>query len=128
MQLNLPWKKINWSDHFVIKPDIYPFDILISVEESDETLYSYINKNYPTLTGDDKKELKMVGNGRCILLFEQRLIIIRLLRLPKKYDMMDVITHETFHAITFLMWRIGMKLEINVSDEAYAYLCYQRNL
>ncbi len=36
------------------------------------------------------------------------------------YD--NVINHECFHATHFILDRIGMKFEIGVSDEAYAYL------
>ncbi len=34
----------------------------------------------------------------------------------------NVINHECFHATHFILDRIGMKFEIGVSDEAYAYL------
>ena len=116
-------RKTNVSGSFFIIPlQIYPFDIMISIDEKDEVLRNRLIKYGSTI--EDCEELMNLSDtvrGRCVMLPSNQ-TVIRLKMLPKKYDMMSVIAHEVFHATTFILHRIGMKLELFVSDEAYAYL------
>lgn len=41
--------------------------------------------------------------------------------MPKSVTDYGTLAHEIFHAVTFILTRIGMSLT-NESDEAYAYL------
>lgn len=107
---------------FIIPLQIYPFDIMISIDEKDEVLRNRLVKYGSSI--EDCEELMNLSDtvrGRAVMLPSNQ-TVIRLKMLPKKYDMMSVIAHEVFHATTFILHRIGMKLELFVSDEAYAYL------
>ena len=110
------------GSYFIIPLQIYPFDVMISIDESDDVLEKRLMK-YGS-TKEDCSELINLADtvrGRCVMLPSNQ-TVIRLKKLPKKYDMMSVISHEVFHATTFILHRIGMKLELFVSDEAYAYM------
>jgi len=48
--------------------------------------------------------------------------IIRLWNYPTYPEDFGSLAHEIFHAVSFVMYRIGQTLEIRVSDESYAYL------
>jgi len=114
--------KQNVGSYFIIKLNIYPFDIMVSIDEPDEAILERLIRE-----GNTKKEFKEILNldetvrGICIMLPSNQ-TVIRLKRFHKKHDMIGVIVHEAFHATTFILERIGVKLGLSVSDEAYAYL------
>ena len=118
-----PLRKTLVSGSFFIIPlQIYPFDIMVSIDEKDEVLRNRLIKYGSSI--EDCEELMNLSDtvrGRAVMLPSNQ-TVIRLKMFPKKYDMMSVIAHEVFHATTFILHRIGMKLELFVSDEAYAYL------
>ena len=58
---------------------------------------------------------------RCCF-FSNNLGLIRLRTFPEYSDNYGTLSHEIFHYATGLMWKIGMELVIEKSDEAYAYL------
>ena len=108
--------------NFVLKMDLYGFDVMVSVDESDKVLVEKLMSHGNT--SEDCHELlnmPTTTRGRCVMLITNH-TVIRLKILPDKYELMGVVAHEVFHATTFIMDKIGMKLKINVSDEAYAYM------
>lgn len=110
------------SYYFIITLDIYPFDIMVSVEEKDKVLLERL-KGLSVSTDEefgDAEFLDEMTNARSIM-FSSGQTVIRLKNRPK-YEMIPIISHEAFHATTFIMERIGMELKNQVSDEAYAYL------
>lgn len=110
------------SRYFIIKLNVYHFDVMISVDETDETLLKRLIKNGNTKEDcDSLLRMRETTRGRCIMLPSNQ-TVIRLVTQPKKYDMMSVISHEVFHATAYILDRIGMKLEVYTSDEAYAYM------
>lgn len=111
------------ASHFIISLDIYPFDVLVSIDQTDEQLFTVLKK-YGITDKDDIKliiDLPDTCRGRCIM-FKSNQTVIRLKRQPKKHIMIGVIAHECFHATDFILGKIGMRLETFVSDEAYSYL------
>lgn len=101
----------------VIHPHIYPFDVCISINQSDEEVLKSLENN----DGD----WSLITNlpETCVARFvmsPSNLTVIRLFienTIPHNY-----IAHEIFHVVTFIMDRVGIKLKLMVSDEAYAYL------
>lgn len=59
--------------------------------------------------------------GRAVM-FSTNETLIRLRNKPKNEVQFGELQHGIFHCVTFIMSRIGMTLEIGVSDESYAYL------
>jgi hypothetical protein len=110
------------NKHFYIRPNVFPFDIMVSIEESDKKLIKRFNK-YGFKPSDYSELLNMPEstNGRCVMLPSNQ-TVIRLKIQPTKHQMAGVISHEVFHAVSLIMELIGMPLKVFISCEAYAYL------
>lgn len=109
--------------HFIIRLVAYPYDIMVSVDETDEsllkTLMSYGNskKDCKQIMGFcDSKEL-----GRYCMLPSAH-SVIRIKTQEDKFKTMGIVVHEVFHAVTFILNRMGLQLKLYTSDEAYSYL------
>lgn len=105
--------------NFIIKLVVYPFDVMVSIDEDDEILEAALKRK--GITYDNILNMPVGSLGRCAMLNGGQ-TVIRLKTQCQPHLMCSVIAHEIFHAVTFIMYRIGVKLEIEVSDEAYAYL------
>ncbi|HQV54299.1 MAG TPA: hypothetical protein PLX17_02240 [Chitinophagaceae bacterium] len=111
-------KKLN----FIIPLVIYPFDVMVSFGETNEEIDKHFKKY--NLSADDISMATITSKtvqGRTVM-FSTNQTLIRLVKFtgtPKDYGNLQ---HEIFHAVTFVMDRIGMKLVVEESDEAYSYL------
>jgi hypothetical protein len=108
--------------YFIIPLVVYPFDVMVSIDESDKVLLTRL------LTNGNKAEdcmllmnLSKTTQGRTVILPSNQ-TVIRFRTQAKKVDMINNIVHEAFHATTFVLERVGMTMDLNTSDEAYAYL------
>lgn len=102
----------------VIPLVIYPFDVCISINQSDKQLRKSMNGQDMT-DSEGLFDLPKTTSARTVML-PSNLTIIRFK--VHKDIRHDHIAHEIFHAVTFIMERIGMEFIIMKSDEAYAYL------
>lgn len=109
--------------NFIIKLVVYPFEIMVSIDEPDEVLFARLVKyGNPIESCERMLTMDDTGNyGKCAI-FDTNQTVIRLRVTKNKYEFYNTVAHEVFHAATFILDRIGMKLELMVSDEAYAYL------
>ena len=99
---------------------IYPFDVCLSINQTDEELLESLKDQ--DLNGSEPLfNLPNTCLGRTVML-PSNLTVIRLKLKEAKLIPHGVIAHEIFHASTFVMDRIGTKLKLMVSDEPYAYL------
>ena len=111
----------------IIPIGLYPFDLMISFNESDKAVKKALkdfninsqNSNETTLFEMDKSKTKC---GRMVM-FIGKQTIIRLNFMPKINDPfeMALLQHEIFHAVGFFMSEINTPLN-NDTHEAYAYL------
>lgn len=105
----------------VIHAGIYPFDIMLAVDESDESLSNVLTQSgididkYPAcfLENDTVK-------GRCVF-FEGNQSLLRLRSIPEDIFEYGVLHHEIFHVCAFILFKVGIPLT-QESEEAYAYL------
>lgn len=110
-------KNTGKGKHFIISYVIYPFDLLVSIGESDKDVLSILEKR--GVKGDENLITLNGRKGRCIMFSGgQTLIRIHRLKTPIDYS---ILQHEIFHAVQFLFERIGMPLT-DSSSEAYTYL------
>jgi len=106
---------------------VYPFDIMVSIGESDDEFIKSCTKILAKEHVGELKEDEVVcrmsqtQQGRTIMLSGNQ-TIIRLKSKPQSAREYGFMAHEVFHAVTFIMDRVGMKLKLMTSDEAYAYL------
>lgn len=108
--------------NFIIPLVIYPYDIMVSVDECPDKLLKTLSKyNF------SKEELKTCGVNKEIKLgrtciFESGQILIRMHHSDNIPQYISNIAHEAYHAVNFFMNEIGDSFEIGTSDESYAYL------
>ena len=102
----------------IIPLHIYPFDVCISINQTDD---DFLN----SMDGQDTDGIESLLNipktvvGRAVMLSSGLSII----RVKAGKDIPhNIIAHEIFHIVTFIMERIGMEFVMMKSDEAYAYL------
>jgi hypothetical protein len=108
--------------YFFIKIDIYPFDIMVSIGEDNETLLRRL-KRYGNKESDCYDVTNISDTVQAItVILPSNQSIIRFRELENTTQTHGLIAHEIFHVATFIMDRVGMKFELMVSDEAYAYL------
>lgn len=99
---------------------IYPFDVMFSFGETDEQVVAHL-KNYNIDTTDNKGWVfEETTVGRCII-FPGNQTLIRLLDFPSTPKEYGHLQHEIFHAVHFILKKMGFKLKMS-SGEAYAYL------
>lgn len=112
-------KKLN----FIIELGIYPFDVMVSFGEKDKELFKMLAETYYMTAEDiaDAAYSTKKCTGRAIL-FSGNQSLIRMRQIPETPTEKGVLAHEIFHVVTFIMDKIGSKLEIGTSDEPYAYL------
>lgn len=107
--------------NFLIDCLIYPSDIVVFVDSSKKEIKKTMRKH----RYDDKEisqvlsKLKKSVNARCEMM-EDGLVFIFLKSNVK--DFYSKVCHESFHTTTFILDRVGVKLRMGSSDEAYAYL------
>lgn len=110
------------SQNFIIPLVIYPFDVMVSIEETDEELSKKLQKYITDPKGiGELMNLSPTTQGRCMML-ECNQTVIRLKRQLYAHQTYATAAHEIFHATSFILNRVGMKMELGVSCEAYAYL------
>lgn len=60
--------------------------------------------------------------GKYIHLYNENYSFLMISKFPNTPSSIGILMHEIFHATTFILDKIGMKLKLLKSDEAYAYL------
>lgn len=110
------------GSYFIVSLEVYPFDVMVSFNETDKVLLKRLI-DYGNSEEDcvDLMNLPDTTLARFSMLPSNQ-TIIRLKKQGNKYALIGVISHEIFHAATFILAKIGMTMEIGSSDEAYAYL------
>ncbi len=111
----------------IIPIGLYPFDLMISFNESDKAVKKALKKfnitpknaTETTVFDMDKSKKK---TGRMVM-FIGKQSIIRLNFMPKLTDPfeMGLLQHEIFHTVGFFMSEIQTPL-VDDTHEAYAYL------
>lgn len=110
----------NKKHNFIIPLVIYPFDVMVSIGQSDKELYPILKKFGVDTEDDNLLTHSNTQRGRTIL-FKGNQTLIRMYESKTTPVWFGNLAHEIFHAVEFILERAGMKLTLD-SDEAYAYL------
>lgn len=110
---------------FVILHNIYPYDVLVSLGQTDEqfrqTIINYQGKSVlKKIEEENKESLKIDGQGKAYT-GEECIPFIRLKNYPFSLRDHGTLAHEIFHIAYFILNKSGMPLTED-SEEAYAYL------
>ena len=104
--------------YFILPLIVYPFDILFCLGPTDQQFEKILSDfGLDPSTIDTRMGSK---RGHCSMFYGNR-TVIRTAVVPKTPTDLATLQHEIFHAVTFIMDAVGMKLSDD-SDEAYAYL------
>lgn len=120
--MKLLTKKSNFKPNFVIHLIWIPYDILVSVNETDNNFIKLINKYKVDITGSGNLITMDSNNttGNCFI-NKHNQCIIRIKTNENKYKTISTISHESLHAAIFILDNMGISLT-DSSDEIYAYL------
>jgi len=99
----------------IIPIDIYGHDIVVSVGQTDKDLYEEIKENI-----SKKQFKKYIANQTAIATTHKLATGGILIRFKDDIDNPGIVAHESFHAISFLFNKIGIRFCYE-SEEAYAY-------
>lgn len=115
-------EKKKQQSNFIIPLVVYPFDVMVSIDQTDEELIKECSKYSLT-----KKDLKKAGalalvneEGRCVI-FKRNQMLIRIRKFEPTPRWYGTLQHEIFHCVEFLMYKLRVNLTPH-SDEPYAYL------
>ena len=106
----------------IIKNKIFPFDLMVSFNQSDKDFIKSFNdydldfENDVILTLEQTK----TNQGRTIL-FPTGPLVMRLNYFPKSPEEFGMLAHEIFHVVEFILQRVNVKLS-RKSDECFAYM------
>lgn len=109
--------------NFIVPHGTYPFDVMVSIGETDEQLFSKLKSKLPSQYHDSILEYaayNTIGYGR-FAMFPTGASLIRIKEKPKTARYQGFLAHEIFHAVEFLFERIGLKHDSDISGEAWAY-------
>ena len=106
--------------YFKIKTYIYPFKIIVFMDETDIFVWNKLKNNNSKEGCNPLMNFSEQTSGRTHLLPSLDLVI-RLESYPDKYTMLGVIYHEVMHASLFAMDRIGCEYIAGGSNEPYTY-------
>lgn len=108
--------------NFIIPLVVYPFDVMVSLNQSEDDLRKCLKK-HKNITEEDVETYfndKSPISGRATM-FKSGAVLIRMMNYPVTNNDYGNIVHEVFHAVCFVFKRINLKLSPK-SDEAWAYL------
>jgi len=113
---------------FIIKLDVYPFHILVSIDQTDDQLKKVLKTlKIAKSIIDNMPTMSETSTGSTLMLPTNQ-TIIRLKTRPDKYEFMAIVAHEALHATSFILNKVGIPFDQENSEEAYTYLmqhiCY----
>ena len=102
---------------------IYPFDVMVSINQTDKQFEKVLNK-YGIYSEEDGGIFSLSQSqyrvGRTVM-FSNDQTAMRLNYYPSTAKDFGLVQHEIFHCVEFILGSVGMNLTAD-SDEAYAYL------
>lgn len=101
---------------------IYPFNVILSINHTNEQLNTILRKK-----GIKENELELAnyeeGAAKYVCFSRNNLALIRMKNLPRSAFDYGALAHETLHVVISIMRVVGMAISDNHgSDEAYTYL------
>ena len=118
-----------WSDvfkgHFVVNTGVFPFDVIVSVNETREELMQFLDADRFPYLQDFDKDHEGYDHPSCDAMTygtDAGPIIMRFKRLNYGRRQMGFLAHEIFHAVEFMLHRLNVPHDVWKTSEVYAYL------
>ena len=106
----------------IIKVTVYPFDVLVSLNQTDEEFYSEVGH----LSDDDLEDVFLNLDETVLArsyFTKNNISIVRFVNIDKDNLPHGLISHEIFHITTFILNKVNIKFSFE-TDESYAYLLH----
>lgn len=108
--------------NFIISFEIYPFDLMVSIGQTDEELTAALAEH-----GVTAHVPALIGYGiNCPAKYafwnKESTFLLRIHELPTTSKMFGALAHEICHIVSWALETLGFKLKCSSSGEAYAYL------
>lgn len=112
---------INYKS-FIIKCEVYPFDIMVYFGKSKKPLLKQL-KSFVNVSKDEISEIKHhpLKPGTTFTLSGGQTVLYMPL-IPSSTVDFAVLQHEIFHCVDHIMQKVGINYEPEGENEAYAYL------
>lgn len=112
--------------NFILPLIVYPFPIMISIGENDDSLKKALKKyiwdeNIRKEVEADVLNIGSTVRGRVVMTTCNR-SIVRIAEYPKSPEDFGNLAHEIFHTVVFILDRAGVSFFSGQPNEAYAYL------
>ena len=108
---------------FSIPLHIYPCDILFSFRQDDAELSRMLKDKGAPQSAIDEELHKWTPNcGARFVFYNNGVGLVRMNCIPTTPLQISHLAHEIFHIVVHVMNWVGVRLELEKSEEAYAYL------
>lgn len=109
------------QQHFTVDCGFYPFDIFCYFGNNRDNMCGLLKEK-----GIDDEEIAWIKeqdyrSGKSVMLRDGQLMLW-MPQAPNSKYLLAILAHEIFHCACFVIERVGIVYEPDVSDEAYAYL------
>tara|TARA_R110000850_G_C9593273_1_gene427739 strand:+ start:19 stop:399 length:381 start_codon:yes stop_codon:yes gene_type:complete len=105
---------------FVIEHSAFDSQTTVAVDVSDKKLVKWIDDNTVLEVDDEMRDyISLVGEARTVL--NGNFTMIRLGEWTGSNYNIAVLAHEAFHLAEFIFDRIGVKYDMEISGEVFAY-------
>lgn len=108
------------SQNFIVRGTVYPYDVMFSINQSHEKLIKELLPYHDNVK-ENARNLILSGVGRTIQTHNNQIIVI-LKELDDTAQFHGNVSHEIFHACSYILDTAGVKHSVEYSEEAYAYL------
>lgn len=105
------------SDNFIINLTLFPYDVMVSLGQTDDEFKDSLNI-FDGLEWDD--EMKTSGPAKYFMLSGNQ-SVIRLRDYPTTNTCYGYIQHEIFHCVMAILAKMGVTCT-DSSEEVYAYM------
>lgn len=112
--------KLHKPINFIIPLVVYPFTVVVFINTDNDDVEKILTERQINYTDVNVRQGSDTRRGRTII-FKDNNVLIRMFEFKRNPSGYGYLAHEIFHAVEFVMERIGMKLS-NKSNEAYTYL------
>ena len=107
--------------HFFINSGTFKKEILISINQSNETINKVLLKHF-SQDQINKSDILNTSCAKVAIFYDNGYLIARFVNLNKNIALSaPVIAHEAFHITEFLFDKIGITYHIDFSSEAFSY-------
>ncbi|HYV53749.1 MAG TPA: hypothetical protein VE933_04155 [Chitinophagaceae bacterium] len=115
-------KKKPTSYNNIINLVIYPFDVMVSIAETDLELGKKLENHGVDIKNETGWLFVSDTNNARTVVFSGNQTLIRLKYIPVTPEQKGELAHEIAHAVFFFCERIGLQLVPMTSCEAYTYM------